>query len=506
MPGAPSDGVELQDVAGGERLLSVSDVELHSDGSDDALVSHEVASGKDGIGSGLLGASFNFINSIVGAGIIGLPFALRHSGLWLGILLLFLVAFLIDNGVRKLVAAGQDLPKSKQSFEGVMEHYYGRRGYYTVCFFMFAMAYGAMIGYAIVIGDTIPKVFGALAGADSILASREFMLSLFSLLAILPLCLMKDMSSLAGSSAVSIAFDVIMVIIVVATASAAAAQQGITAEAAEAPYAFAHGSFFAGLGAMSFAFVCQHNSFIVFNSMARPTQRNWRIVSNVSVAFALTVCLIMAIVGYLSALLCCVVLCCAVLCVLCCVVLFCRTLSLPPLTTTTTTPTHTLPTGFLDETKGDILDNFPANDAAATVARLLLALTMVLTFPMEHFVARHIVMAVMGVKMTDKRRYLSTAVLWGSTTLLSLVFTDVGVVLELTGAFSASSLGFILPAAADLGYKRTAFHAAVATAKNSSLPIGQRLQALKPFAVSLFMFAFGIVALVAGTISALLAN
>eukprot|EP00753_Platysulcus_tardus_P017388 PLAT6389.6.p1 GENE.PLAT6389.6~~PLAT6389.6.p1 ORF type:complete len:475 (+),score=157.24 PLAT6389.6:41-1426(+) len=461
MPGAPSDGVELQDVAGGERLLSVSDVELHSDGSDDALVSHEVASGKDGIGSGLLGASFNFINSIVGAGIIGLPFALRHSGLWLGILLLFLVAFLIDNGVRKLVAAGQDLPKSKQSFEGVMEHYYGRRGYYTVCFFMFAMAYGAMIGYAIVIGDTIPKVFGALAGADSILASREFMLSLFSLLAILPLCLMKDMSSLAGSSAVSIAFDVIMVIIVVATASAAAAQQGITAEAAEAPYAFAHGSFFAGLGAMSFAFVCQHNSFIVFNSMARPTQRNWRIVSNVSVAFALTVCLIMAIVGYLS---------------------------------------------FLDETKGDILDNFPANDAAATVARLLLALTMVLTFPMEHFVARHIVMAVMGVKMTDKRRYLSTAVLWGSTTLLSLVFTDVGVVLELTGAFSASSLGFILPAAADLGYKRTAFHAAVATAKNSSLPIGQRLQALKPFAVSLFMFAFGIVALVAGTISALLAN
>eukprot|EP00753_Platysulcus_tardus_P017386 PLAT6389.4.p1 GENE.PLAT6389.4~~PLAT6389.4.p1 ORF type:complete len:343 (+),score=117.55 PLAT6389.4:195-1223(+) len=342
-----------------------------------------------------------------------------------------------------------------------MEHYYGRRGYYTVCFFMFAMAYGAMIGYAIVIGDTIPKVFGALAGADSILASREFMLSLFSLLAILPLCLMKDMSSLAGSSAVSIAFDVIMVIIVVATASAAAAQQGITAEAAEAPYAFAHGSFFAGLGAMSFAFVCQHNSFIVFNSMARPTQRNWRIVSNVSVAFALTVCLIMAIVGYLS---------------------------------------------FLDETKGDILDNFPANDAAATVARLLLALTMVLTFPMEHFVARHIVMAVMGVKMTDKRRYLSTAVLWGSTTLLSLVFTDVGVVLELTGAFSASSLGFILPAAADLGYKRTAFHAAVATAKNSSLPIGQRLQALKPFAVSLFMFAFGIVALVAGTISALLAN
>ncbi len=38
--------------------------------------------------SGIPGATMNFVNSIVGAGIIGLPYALYHSGFVLGIFLL----------------------------------------------------------------------------------------------------------------------------------------------------------------------------------------------------------------------------------------------------------------------------------------------------------------------------------------------------------------------------------------------------------------------------------
>lgn len=34
--------------------------------------------------SGIFGASFNFANSIVGAGIIGMPFALKRTGLYGG--------------------------------------------------------------------------------------------------------------------------------------------------------------------------------------------------------------------------------------------------------------------------------------------------------------------------------------------------------------------------------------------------------------------------------------
>ena len=44
--------------------------------------------------SGLGGASANLVNSIVGAGIIGIPYALKQSGLLAGLFLLALVSYL----------------------------------------------------------------------------------------------------------------------------------------------------------------------------------------------------------------------------------------------------------------------------------------------------------------------------------------------------------------------------------------------------------------------------
>ena len=49
--------------------------------------------------SGLGGASANLVNSIVGAGIIGIPYALKQSGLLAGLALLALVSYLTgENG------------------------------------------------------------------------------------------------------------------------------------------------------------------------------------------------------------------------------------------------------------------------------------------------------------------------------------------------------------------------------------------------------------------------
>lgn len=53
--------------------------------------------------SSILGASSNLVNSIVGAGIIGIPYALRMSGLVSGVLLLILVSVLTDKSLRMLI-------------------------------------------------------------------------------------------------------------------------------------------------------------------------------------------------------------------------------------------------------------------------------------------------------------------------------------------------------------------------------------------------------------------
>jgi hypothetical protein len=55
------------------------------------------------IHSSLGGACSNLINSIVGAGIIGIPYALNESGLIAGVVLLVLVSYLTDKSLRLLV-------------------------------------------------------------------------------------------------------------------------------------------------------------------------------------------------------------------------------------------------------------------------------------------------------------------------------------------------------------------------------------------------------------------
>jgi hypothetical protein len=63
--------------------------------------------------SGLLSTSSNLVNSIVGAGIIGIPYALRQSGIVVGLLLIVLVAYLTDKSLRIIIEVACFHPKLK---------------------------------------------------------------------------------------------------------------------------------------------------------------------------------------------------------------------------------------------------------------------------------------------------------------------------------------------------------------------------------------------------------
>ncbi len=83
---------------------------------------------------------------------------------------------------------------------------------------------------------------------------------------------------------------------------------------------------------MSFAFVCQSSSFLVYRSMAKGGVDRWACVSRWSVSIALGMGMALGLSGYCN---------------------------------------------FVNETKGNILNNFSPDHEAASVARAFLALTMV---------------------------------------------------------------------------------------------------------------------------------
>lgn len=93
--------------------------------------------------SGIFGASSNLVNSIVGAGIIGIPYALREAGLIAGLLLLALVSYLTDKSLRVIVGLASFHPKLRnkdvRTFEDLASYPFGKAGVHFILFNMMIM-------------------------------------------------------------------------------------------------------------------------------------------------------------------------------------------------------------------------------------------------------------------------------------------------------------------------------------------------------------------------------
>jgi Transmembrane amino acid transporter protein len=112
--------------------------------------------------TGLIGTSANLVNTIVGAGIIGIPFAVEQSGLVVGLFLLLLVSWMTAKSLRMIVELARNHPqlagKGISTFEDLMKIPFGEAGKTFMLVSMFVFAYGAMVAYLIIIKDSVPTI------------------------------------------------------------------------------------------------------------------------------------------------------------------------------------------------------------------------------------------------------------------------------------------------------------------------------------------------------------
>lgn len=94
-------------------------------------------------------------NSILGAGIIGLPYAVREAGFITGILLLVVLGAVTDWTVRLMVVNAK--LTGQKSYTDIMEACFGTAGRAAVSFFQLTFAFGGMSAFAVILGDTIPR-------------------------------------------------------------------------------------------------------------------------------------------------------------------------------------------------------------------------------------------------------------------------------------------------------------------------------------------------------------
>lgn len=99
----------------------------------------------------------NYINSILGSGIVGIPYALHKAGFGFGLFLLIALAIITDYSLSLLVKSAN--LAGVTSYQDLVHVAFGRPGFYLLTLLQFIYPFIAMISYNVIIGDTVTKVF-----------------------------------------------------------------------------------------------------------------------------------------------------------------------------------------------------------------------------------------------------------------------------------------------------------------------------------------------------------
>ncbi|NWV33190.1 AVT2 protein, partial [Grantiella picta] len=365
----------------------------------DDQISLPSKTGKKGGSSDLASAGFNIINSITGSGLIGLPYSMKEAGFPLGVLLLSMVASITDYSIILLIKGGN--LSSTKTYQDLVKKSYGHVGYLILSALQFLYPFIAMISYNIVTGDTLTKVFQKIPGVglDNPLTDRHFIIVLTTIIFTLPISLYRDIARLGKISLISLMLTSVIVMIVMVRTVTLHSQ----VPKSENAWVFAKSNAMQAIGVMSFAFICNHNSFLIYGSLKEPTLKNWSQVTHVSVSLALIISIVFAASGYWT---------------------------------------------FTEYTQGDIFENYCRDDNLATFGRFCYGVTVILTFPLECFVTREVIANVFFHGTLSTLFHVAvTLVIIVLVTGISLVSDCLGIVLELNGVLSATPLLFILPSA-----------------------------------------------------------
>ena len=361
------------------------------------------ATGGGSGGSSMAGAIFNFTNCIVGAGCIGLGGAFAQSGGAISILSIIVVAWLTKASLDLIIQLSLETPGAHGSYEDLGHVAFGTLGRLVIAASKFLYSFGCLVAYVVVIKDNLaPATFNLLQQGgqcgghgqgltlpllppfvdptanrstteegSSTTSSSIFWESLchvlenrlettwFACIAIiLPLCMLRDMTPLASCSAISIGAIVsvmgIILYLFVANPDDAIQQNSHNHNDMADFYVNwlqIRSGYMECIGTFVFTFASQHTAHLVFHSlkMELRTSRHWNKVSLYSLLIACTLSLSIGMGVYMS---------------------------------------------FGQEARSDIFDIYPSTPLV-DVAKLMLSVTMILTFPLPFFTCRELLITIL---------------------------------------------------------------------------------------------------------------
>ncbi|XP_022991909.1 amino acid transporter AVT6C-like [Cucurbita maxima] len=366
------------------------------------------------------GAVFNVATSIIGAGIMSIPFALKVLGIIPALVLIVFVAFLTDISVELLLRFTHS--GDSTTYASLMKESFGTIGSVATQVCIMITNLGCLIMYQIIIGDVFS---GNKEGGQVHLGilqewfgnhwwnAREFSILFTAVFILLPLVLLRRVDSLRFSSFVSFVLAVVFVGISSVMAIIAIVQ-GKTKSTRLVPELDNETSFlnlFTAVPVLVTAFTFHFNVHPISSELRKPS--NMITAVRIALLLCAVIYFLIGIFGYLL---------------------------------------------FGDLLMSDILMNFDQSvDATGAmlndVVRLSYAIHLMLVFPVQNFPLRSNINEFLfpnkeASLVTDERRFMGiTMALLVFSYLAAITFPNIWYIFQFMGSTSAACLAFIFPGA-----------------------------------------------------------
>ncbi|XP_054551725.1 sodium-coupled neutral amino acid transporter 5 isoform X2 [Talpa occidentalis] len=261
---------------------------------------------------------FNLSNAIMGSGILGLAYAMAHTGVLFFLALLLCIALLSSYSIHLLLTCAGVV--GIRAYEQLGQRALGPVGKVVVAMVICLHNVGAMSSYLFIIKSELPLVIGTFLGMDpegDWFLKGNFLIIIVSVFIILPLALMRHLGYLGYTSGLSLTCMLFFLISVIymkfkiecavvhnettvdSQSPSAPPIQGLN-RSCEARMFTVDSQMFYTVPIMAFAFVCHPEVLPIYTELCRPSKRRMQAVANVSIGAMFCMYGLTATFGYLT--------------------------------------------------------------------------------------------------------------------------------------------------------------------------------------------------------------
>ena len=240
-------------------------------------------------GASLASGVFNLLNTTIGGGILGLPYAFRGCGILVGIGYQCLFGAMTLHALRLLLLSLRYAPV--RSYEELARSALGVKGWYAYNIAAFSNCYGACVSYLIVVADVVPHLLVEMGGH----VDRSTVLLVTAVCIIFPLSSLRSFSALQYASTAAI-----LIYIAFAAALVSLSLQSWTSPP-EPPAALVKLDPLAmvrAAGISAFAYQCATSLFPIYQELRDPTELRMTTIAAVAIVITAVIYCVVGVSAY----------------------------------------------------------------------------------------------------------------------------------------------------------------------------------------------------------------